>query len=107
VNRNRLAAGDGGEDPIDGLAHPGEQERIVELGQRRRQELPRRRGVVETTLAQQPRDHVRDAHCRRRRGHARVVAGHVFPDASNHQLDGSAASSTKAWPAAPIARNFW
>jgi hypothetical protein len=84
MDGDRLGLGDRGEQPIDRLAHAGQQKGIVELCQLGMQKALRRLRIGEAALAQQPCD---DRWEPQRRGglpHARLIGGHVLPDARQH-----------------------
>ena len=114
VNDDPLVARDRAQQALDGLAHAGQQKRIVKLIERGLEKALRGRRDRQPPLAQQPRDDRGHAQGRGRQSDRGFVDGHVLPDAAVHHSlcsagDGASIgpSSANACPSRPIARNFW
>jgi hypothetical protein len=85
MNGDALSPCNRAEQPIDGVAHARQQERIVELSELRPQEPRDRVCRIDAPLAEQTRDDSRQS---RRDDHgpgAVIVARDIFPAATLHQ----------------------
>ena len=107
VDGDALLPGDRRQQAIDGLAHAGQEKRVVQLTEVGGEKPFGGVRLVEPSLTEKTSDHGRHADRACDRLHARVVARHVLPPPADHPAGGSGApSSTNACPSAPIARNF-
>jgi hypothetical protein len=111
VDDDALAAGDGAQNAIDGLAHAGQQHRVVQLGDVGIQEGVGPFRIGEAPLRQQARNDRRNAERGGRPRHFGGVGRHVLPDAVHHQparsgRAGATLGVTSMIASDPMARNF-
>ena len=85
MDGDAFLAGDGAEDAFDGLAHVGQQKRIVQIGERRRQEALCRGRVRQVADAQQSRGGGTDAQLARQFGALSIVTRTGLPDTGSHR----------------------
>ncbi len=110
VNRDPLFSCDCLFDPFDRLRQIREQERVVEMIQRRFEESRGRVGVAQPAQAQQTGDGWVDVQRGAQAGGLLIVARQVLPEQRLHGRSaspgGGAAVSTNAVPSVPIRRNL-
>ena len=105
VDGDALPAGQGPLDALDRARHVGEQERIVEVIEGRREETRRALGITQPAQAEQPRHGRVQIERLRQPPAVGVVARQVIPEERLHALGpGGAAGSWN--PTSPMRRNF-
>ena len=86
VNGDALVPLNRGEDPLHRRSHIRKQPRVVQMIQRRMQELLRALRLVDPADRQQPRDSGADAQLPRQEARGLVVAREAFPEERNRHL---------------------